>query len=111
MKRVIAFAVLLALALSIGLVAFAQQNNEPQTSHTHEYVITSVSGGEIAYTCTSCGESYSEYFADYLNGDGEIYDVNYDGIINGKDYAYLAQNKKGWKPVGSDDDWEASLDL
>lgn len=43
-------------------------------------------------TCTKCGETDEEAFAEHLNDtDCEELDINSDGIVNGKDYAYLIQ--------------------
>lgn len=108
MKRALGFVLLFAVVACTGFVVLAQGGGEQ--AHTHEYTIASVSGGDVVFTC-SCGDSYTERFADYLNGGNEVYDANYDGIINGKDYAYLKQHKTGWKPIWNDGDWEAGIDL
>ena len=59
--------------------------------HEHNYIITAFDKGEITFTCEACGEAYTEHFSDYLNGNDEALDMNNDGIVNGKDYAYLNQ--------------------
>ena len=109
MKKAIFFVLLFTVIACSGFVVLANQAEGEQNEHIHNYTIT-VNAGEAVFTC-SCGDSYTEHFGDYLNTDREGYDVNYDGIINGKDYIYLKQHKTGFKPIWHEDDWEAEIDL
>ena len=91
--RLVVITALVAAVISTSfIVAFADQENNLDVPHEHEYEITAFDRGEISFTCEMCGETYTEYFSDYLNSrDNETFDMNDDGIINGKDYAYLSQ--------------------
>ena len=104
---------LAALVVSTGVFAvFATQDNELGEPHEHIYAVSSFDKGTVVLTCTVCGESYADIFAEHLNEfDNELYDINYDGIVNGKDYAYLSQHKTGWKPNNSSGEWEVPFDL
>ena len=91
-KRIIACALISMLVVSIGLLCvFADQENNMDVPHEHEYQITAFDKGEITFTCEVCGEAYTECFSNYLNDNNETLDMNNDGIVNGKDYAYLNQ--------------------
>ena len=58
----------------------------------HAYALSGFSKGIIEYSCIHCKDSYNERFEDYLNSTDDVtLDVNKDGIVNGKDYAYLKQ--------------------
>ena len=59
--------------------------------HTHAYTITDLKNGMVCFSC-SCGDSYATPFAEHLNNTGDdILDINSDGIVNGRDYAYLVK--------------------
>lgn len=65
------------------------------STHEHQYQITSFDtrDGSIIYTCDVCGEQQTDHFIDHINERGyEIIDMNHDGIVNGKDFAYLMRN-------------------
>ena len=57
-------------------------------THAHEYSITDFQAGTIYFTC-NCGDCYTAQFSEYLNESDNALDRNHDGIVNGKDYAYL----------------------
>ena len=79
-------------------VAFDIQNGLVtvlDSTHEHQYQITyfDKKDGKITYTCDVCGEQQIDHFTDHINErDYEIIDMNHDGIINGKDFAYLMRN-------------------
>ena len=59
----------------------------------HSYQVTSFNNGIAVLTCTCCDEECSDSFAAHINESGyEPLDMNGDGIINAKDYAYLIKN-------------------
>ncbi|MBR3150110.1 MAG: hypothetical protein IKF64_08065 [Eubacterium sp.] len=59
----------------------------------HSYELSDFNKGVAVFSCVRCEEKYNEHFEDYLNKtDYAPFDVNNDGIINGKDYAYLKQD-------------------
>ena len=57
----------------------------------HAYALSGFNKGVIEFSCIHCMDGYNEKFEDYLNTTDETLDVNNDGIVNGKDYAYLKQ--------------------
>ena len=72
----------------------ADQENNLDIPHEHEYQITAFDSetGGVTYTCEICGDIQVDCFTDHLNEVGYVpLDMNDDGIINGKDYAYLKQ--------------------
>ena len=90
--KIIACLALITAVICTGFVlAFAdQENNFDVCDHT--YTVTSFEDGVATLTCTECGDTDTEVFADHLNDtDCEELDMNSDGIVNGKDYAYLIQ--------------------
>ena len=96
MKKKIKSILLLSLVVAVigtgFVIAFADQENNIDLPHEHEYQITAFDRGEITLTCEICGEAYTEDFAEHLNErDNDMLDLNDDGIVNGKDYAYLNQ--------------------
>ena len=97
MKKHIKFTLLLALIIAVistGLImAMADQENEFEEPCEHEYQITAFNHGEITFTCEICEDTYTDYFVKHINERGyEPIDMNHDGIVNGKDYAYLMRN-------------------
>ena len=88
----IIIAIIIAVISTGFVIAFADQENNIDVPHEHEYQITAFNRGEITFTCEICGEAYTEDFADHLNERyNAVLDINGDGIVNGKDYAYLNQ--------------------
>jgi hypothetical protein len=59
----------------------------------HSYEISRFENEIIDFSCVRCNNKYSESFADHINERGYVpLDMNGDGIINAKDYAYLLKN-------------------
>ncbi len=78
---------------STGLmIAFASQENDLEVQHDHEYFVASFSNGVATLECDICGETQTERFNEHINEiEYEPLDINNDGIVNAKDYAYLIQ--------------------
>ncbi|MBR3149808.1 MAG: hypothetical protein IKF64_06525 [Eubacterium sp.] len=115
MKKQSVFVLVTVLAAVVAfsgmLVASADQENNIDIPHEHEYYVSSFDKGEAVVTCEICGDSYDDNFTDHLNNTGDdVFDVNYDGIVNGKDYAYLKQHKTGWRSI-DDSVWEIPINL
>ncbi len=74
------------------LIVLANQENEFDIPHEHEYQITAFDcdTGIVSFTCMVCDDEKTERFIDHINerNDNPI-DVNHDGIVNAKDFAYL----------------------
>ena len=85
----------LVILLTSTIIAFADQENEFDYPHEHENQITSfdTETGTIFFTCEICGEPSTDLFVNHINERGyEPIDMNHDGIVNGKDFAYLMRN-------------------
>lgn len=88
--KILTTVVVLLVIISTLTVAFANQENEFDFPHEHNYQITAFADGVVTFTCEICEENYQENFAEHLNDCGYApLDMNGDGIVNAKDYAYL----------------------
>lgn len=77
------------------IIALASQENEFDVPHDHDYQITDFNEGTITFTCEICGDVQTDNFSNHINErDNELIDMNHDGIINAKDYAYLMHKFK-----------------
>ena len=93
--KIIAVISAICILFTGALIALADQENEFDIPHEHEYQITSFDShtGVITFKCEICDEETTERFIDHVNERGyEPIDMNHDGIINGKDFAYLMRN-------------------
>lgn len=97
-KRIGFFAVVFALAIiSTGIFVYASPDN-----HTHNYQVAAFDGSNATLTCRICGESEEEAFSGHLNERGYApLDMNDDGIVNAKDYAYLIKHYNEYGPISS----------
>ena len=102
-KNMLFFAVVLALAIiSTGIMVYAQ-NEAPCISH--EYKVAAFDNGTATLICQRCGETQSDSFSDHLNQRNyEPLDMNSDGIVNAKDYAYLIHHYDSTGPISG---WES----
>ena len=92
LKIVIILGVIIAVAFTGFVFAFADQENELEFCD-HEYTVTAFSGGVATICCSECGDTDTLVFAEYLNSrDCEELDMNHDGIVNAQDYAILIRN-------------------
>ena len=92
LKIVIILGVIIAVVLTGFVFAFADQENELEFCD-HEYTVTAFSNGVATICCSECGDTDTLVFAEHLNSrDCEELDMNHDGIVNAKDYAYLINN-------------------
>ena len=91
--KLIAVISAIAILLTGTVLALADQENNIDVPHEHEYHITAFDSetGVVTYTCEICGDAQADCFADHLNESYASLDMNDDGIINGKDFAYLKQ--------------------
>lgn len=93
-KWIIIFSMLLVLLTSAVLV-FANQENEYEIPHDHEYSIVSFHDDIAVFQCDICDDTLEICFSDHLNQyDYPLLDLNGDGIVNAKDYALLIQRFK-----------------
>lgn len=97
------FAVVLTLAIiSTGIIVYAQ-NETPCIEH--DYKVAAFDNGTATLMCQQCGETCSDCFGDHLNQRGyEPLDMNDDGIVNAKDYAYLIHHYDSSGPISG---WES----
>ena len=104
-KNMLFFAVVLTLAIiSTGIIVYAQ-NETPCIDHV--YKVATFSNGEATLICKQCGETCSDCFSDHLNERGyEPLDMNSDGIVNAKDYAYLIHHYDSNGPISG---WETPI--
>ena len=59
----------------------------------HSYAIQQFENGVAEFRCSRCEDEFSDSFADHINDkDCDYFDMNGDGIVNAKDYAYLLKN-------------------
>ncbi len=72
------------------IIAFADQENEFEIPCEHEYEVVAFNHGEVTFQCEICGETCTDDFVNHINQRNyTLMDMNNDGIVNGKDYAYL----------------------
>ncbi|MBR2100726.1 MAG: hypothetical protein IJ927_05365 [Eubacterium sp.] len=95
-KHISAF-LALALIASCSVLAFADQENDIEipgdTQHEHYYQVESFEEGVVTFRCEDCDDSFTERFDEHINERGyELLDMNGDGIVNAKDFAYLIKN-------------------
>lgn len=93
--KIIAFISALCILFTGTLIVLANQENEFDIPHEHEYLITDFDSntGVITFTCEICNDEKTDKFVDHINERGyEPIDMNHDGIVNGKDFAYLMRN-------------------
>lgn len=85
--------VLFLLVTSASLIVFADQENNfnaPCSEHEYQIINFDAESGEIDFECENCEEKHKELFAEHINERGyESIDMNHDGIVNAKDFAYL----------------------
>lgn len=59
----------------------------------HDFVPSNVDGSDVVLDCSRCGKTSREPFANVyhaeLTDENRKFDVNFDGVINAKDYAIL----------------------
>ena len=92
-SKLIIFISVFAIILTASIIAFADQENNFEIEHEHDYSITAFKDGVVTFTCEECGDEFTEIFEEHLNEKNyELLDMNNDGIVNGKDYGYLLQN-------------------
>ena len=61
----------------------------------HNYEIDSFENGLVVFKCSRCEDEHSDAFADHINERGYApLDMNDDGIVNAKDYAYILRHSK-----------------
>ncbi|MCR5208036.1 MAG: hypothetical protein K6C14_06115 [Eubacterium sp.] len=86
-----------------GIIVYAEQDGG--TPHPHEYAVAAFDGENATVTCNICGEYKTVNFAAELNStDCPELDMNDDGIVNAKDYAYLIKHFDENGPISS---WES----
>ena len=94
LKIVIILAVIIAVVLTGFVFALADQENELEFCD-HEYSVTAFDSesGIATLVCQECGETVHERFIDHVNEkDYEPLDMNNDGYVNAKDFAYMMHN-------------------
>ena len=93
--KMVAIICTLVILFTGAIFALADQENEFEYPHEHEYQITAfeTKTGIITFTCDICEEEHTENFIGHINERGyDPTDMNHDGIVNGKDFAYLMRN-------------------
>lgn len=93
-RLLLIFALMLTICTECVFV-FADQENNMDIPHEHMFQITTFNSktGNATVMCETCGESRTLCFTEHLNEmNCEMFDINNDGIVNGKDYACLKQN-------------------
>lgn len=98
------FAVILALAIiGTGVMVYADQNETPD--HSHDYKVATFDGNEASLICQICGAETTDRFDSHINEENYApLDMNGDGIVNAKDYAYLIHHYDSNGPISS---WES----
>ena len=94
LKIVIILGVIIAVVFTGFVFAFADQENELEFCD-HEYSVTAfeTESGTATLVCDECGDTIYDKFSDHVNERGyEPLDMNNDGIVNGKDFAYMMHN-------------------
>ena len=96
MKKLSLIFVIFAFIIAAGtgiIFTLANQENEIEIPCEHEYAVTAFENGTATLTCTDCGDTFEESFAEHINErDYALFDMNSDGIVNAKDYAILVKN-------------------
>ena len=88
-KLIISISIVIAVICTGFIIAFADQENELEFCD-HEYEVSAFDHGVVTFECTECGDTVTDNFSDHITERGyEALDMNNDGIVNGKDYAYL----------------------
>ena len=60
---------------------------------SHNYCVVSFENGIATLKCSDCNDVTEEAFENHINQRGYApLDMNDDGIVNAKDYAYLIKN-------------------
>lgn len=67
--------------------------SHPENNCHHQWHITSIEAAEkdtiVVFTCDKCSSDYYVRFSEHINTDYSLLDLNNDGIVNGRDLAYL----------------------
>ena len=60
---------------------------------SHNYELSSFENNCAVFSCVRCDSIYNEPFSEHINQrDYAVLDMNGDGIVNAKDYAYILKN-------------------
>ena len=91
-KIIISCIIAASVILTGVVIAFADQENQLEIPHSHEYQITDFNNGTATISCVICNDSYTDYFTNHINEQGYcVFDMNNDNFVNVRDYSILIQ--------------------